>query len=75
MNACGVDAVSVNPETQRNVRLNHQVEDGTTRHVLVDIIQTVREQNVDNTSNRIDGERVNGRRRTIRDSEHECEFD
>ena len=64
------DAVSVNPETERDVRLNHQVDDSTTADILVSVSTTVDEKNINNTSQRVDGDRLNSGRGTGLNVEH-----
>jgi hypothetical protein len=70
VNTLRSDAVSVNPETQRHVRIAHQVNDSTTRDVGVLVSVTVAILNKHNAKNRRNGDVVDSVRRTESGEEH-----
>ena len=69
LNALVLFAVVVNPETERHVRITHQVKDSTTANVGVLVSVTVAELNKNNTKNRRNLDVVDSVRRTVSDAE------
>ena len=63
-------AIVVNPETQRHVRISHEVKDSTTRNVSVLISQTVAILNKCNAKDRRDLHRVDSVRSAEDVEEH-----
>ena len=63
-------AVSVNPETQRHIRISHQVKDSTTRNVGIFVAVTVAILNKHNAKNRRNSDVVDSVRRAEDVEEH-----
>ena len=66
----GSDAVSVNPETKRDVRLHHEVSDSTTADVGVLVAVTVAILNKHNAKDRRNGDVVDSVRGAESGEEH-----
>ena len=65
-----LDAVSVNPETKRHVRIAHQVDDSTTANVGVFVAVTVAILNKHNAKDRRNGDVVDSVRSAESGEEH-----
>ena len=54
-----VNAVIINPETKRHVRIKFEVKDSTTRHVSVGVVATISKLDVNLTTQKVGGDVVN----------------
>ena len=72
-NSCtlGVNAVGVNPETQRHVRVSKQVNNSATRYVAISVCIAITEAHINSAINCVNSHEINSVRSANRNKDVE----